>query len=50
MKYSTELIALLEANKAIDKVWLNKDATEWHLAEKPNFKETKREVILKAKK
>ena len=50
MKYSAELIALLEANKAIDKVWLNKDATVWHLQEKPDFIETKRDVILKAKK
>lgn len=50
MKYNTELIALLEANKAIDKVWLNKDVTEWHLTEKPDFKEVKRDVILKAKK
>lgn len=47
MKYSTELIALLESNKAIDKVWLNKDCTIWYLSEMPDFKETKRETILK---
>lgn len=50
MKYSTELIALLESSEAIDKVWVSKDGQAWHLIETPDFVETKREIILKQKK
>jgi hypothetical protein len=50
MKYQTELIALLESSEAIKKVWVNKDASIWHLVETPNFKEIDRETILKQSK
>lgn len=52
MKYSQELIDLLNSNENITSLWVNADATEWHLHYRPSeeYTEVTREQVLKSTK